>query len=67
LKIIIEKTPDGYSAYAEQLNIFSVGIDIQEIKNNILEAVNLFLEEDNSRSRFNIEDLEFISASTEMT
>jgi hypothetical protein len=66
LKIIIERTQDGYSAYSEQLNIFSVGNDIHEIKNNILEAVNLFWEEDKSRNKFNIEDLEFVSASTEI-
>jgi hypothetical protein len=66
LKIIIERTQDGYSAYAEQLNIFSVGSDIHEIKSNILEAVNLFWEEDKSRNKFNIEDLEFISSSPEM-
>lgn len=66
LKIIIEKTPDGYSAYAEQLNVFSVGNDLQQIKNNILEAVNMFLEEENTCKKINKIDLDFILASTEL-
>jgi len=42
IKLIVEKTKTGFSAYAEKQNIFSVGGTIQELKYNILEAVNLF-------------------------
>ncbi len=61
LKIIIEQTSDGFSAYADQLNIFSVGNNIDDVKINMLEAVNLFLEEEKKGRMFNIHDLEFIS------
>jgi len=46
IKIIVEKTKTGFSAYAEKQNIFSVGGSIQELKYNMLEAVNLFYSED---------------------
>ena len=46
IKIIVEKTKTGFSAYAEKQNIFSVGGTIQELKYNMLEAVNLFYSED---------------------
>jgi len=46
IKIIVEKTKTGFSAYAEKQNIFSVGGTIQELKYNMLEAVNLFYSEE---------------------
>ena len=46
IKLIVEKTKTGFSAYAEKQNIFSVGGTIQELKYNMLEAVNLFYSED---------------------
>jgi hypothetical protein len=46
IKIIVEKTKTGFSAYAEKQNIFSVGGTIQELKYNMLEAVNLFYSKD---------------------
>ena len=35
IKIIVEQTNDGFSAYAENLNIFSTGNDVTELKKNI--------------------------------
>ena len=46
IKLIVEKTKTGFSAYAEKQNIFSVGGTIQKLKYNMLEAVNLFYSED---------------------
>ena len=46
IKIIVEKTKTGFSAYAEKQNIFSVGGTIQELKYNMLEAINLFYSEE---------------------
>jgi hypothetical protein len=46
IKIIVDKTKTGFSAYAEKQNIFSVGGTIQELKYNMLEAVNLFYSKD---------------------
>lgn len=45
IKIIVEQTNDGFSAYAENLNIFSKGNDLTELKKNIAEAVDLYFEE----------------------
>jgi hypothetical protein len=46
IKIIVEKTKTGFSAYAEKQNIFTVGVTIQELKFNMLEAVNLYYSEE---------------------
>ncbi len=41
ITIIVEKTKTGYSAYAEQYPLYTVGKSLEELKSNILEAVNL--------------------------
>jgi predicted RNase H-like HicB family nuclease len=44
ITIIVEKTKTGYSAYAEKYPVYTVGKTLDELKSNILEAVNLLLE-----------------------
>jgi predicted RNase H-like HicB family nuclease len=44
IKMTVEKTKTGYSAYADKYPVFTVGKSLEELKNNILEAVNLSLE-----------------------
>lgn len=44
---IVEKTNTGYSAYSENGSVATVGDTYKELKNNILEALNMFLEEEN--------------------
>ena|SRR5579872_3404577 len=44
IEIIVEKTRTGYSAYAEKYPVYTVGKSLEELKSNILEAVNLLLE-----------------------
>ncbi|MDR3712857.1 MAG: type II toxin-antitoxin system HicB family antitoxin [Puia sp.] len=44
ITIIVEKTKNGYSAYAEKYPVYTVGKSLDELKHNILEAVNLLLE-----------------------
>ena len=46
IEMIIERTKSGYSAYATKFPVFTVGKSLEELKANILEAVNLYLEED---------------------
>lgn len=41
---IVEKTETGYSAYAENYPVFTVGNNLDELKSNILEALNLYFE-----------------------
>jgi predicted RNase H-like HicB family nuclease len=47
IKIIIEKTKTGYSAYAENYPVYSVGNSLDELKLYILEALNLYFENKN--------------------
>ena len=44
IEIIVEKTKTGYSAYAERYPVYTVGKSLEELKSNILEAINLLLE-----------------------
>lgn len=45
LKIIIEKSKDHFSAYAENLEgIYGGGNSIEEVKKSILESIKLFKE-----------------------
>lgn len=44
---IVEKTHTGYSAYSEDGRVATVGDTYQELKSNMLEALNLLLEEEN--------------------
>jgi predicted RNase H-like HicB family nuclease len=34
----------GYSAYAKKYPVYTVGINLEELKTNMLEALNLYLE-----------------------
>ncbi len=45
IKIIVEKTGTGFSAYSEEYPIFTTGRTIPELLNNALEAVQLNFEE----------------------
>ena len=44
--MIVEKTDTGFSAYSEQYPVFTTAVNITELLNNALEAVNLYFEED---------------------
>ena len=44
INMIVEKTKTSYSAYAESYPVFTVGKTLEELKSNILEAMNLHFE-----------------------
>ncbi len=44
IEMIVEKTKTGYSAYAEKYPVYTVGTSLDELKTNILEALNLHFE-----------------------
>ena len=46
IKIIVEKTKTGFSAYSEEYPIFTTGRTIPELMNNALEATQLNFEEE---------------------
>jgi len=41
IEMVVEKTRTGYSAYAEKYPVYTVGKSLEELKSNILEALNL--------------------------
>jgi len=45
IKIIVEKTDTGFSAYSDNYPIFTTGRTIPELINNALESANLYFEE----------------------
>lgn len=56
ITIIVEKTETGYSAYSENHPVFTVGKNLDELKFNILEALDLYFED--SQKKITIDDLE---------
>jgi hypothetical protein len=46
IEITVEKTDTGFSAYANDWGVFSTGANIPELVKHLVEAINLFLEED---------------------
>lgn len=55
IKMIVERTKTGYSAYAEKYPVYTVGKSLEELKFNVLEAVNLRFEK--SGKTFTEDDL----------
>jgi predicted RNase H-like HicB family nuclease len=49
IKMIVEKTDTGFSAFSEDYPIYTTGRTIPELIDNALEAANLFFEEDGIR------------------
>lgn len=45
INVTVEKTRTGYSAFAEDLAVFSTAKDINTLYKNLIEALNLYLEE----------------------
>lgn len=45
IKVIVEKTSTGYSAYAQKYPVITTGETPGEIRRNITEALNLYFED----------------------
>ncbi len=43
---ILEKTKTGFSAYSDELPVFTTGKTFTQLRNNILEAINFYFEEE---------------------
>lgn len=48
ISIIVEKTETGYSTYAEDFPVYTVGNNLEELNSNMLEAINLYCEDERS-------------------
>lgn len=57
IKIIIEKTDTGFSAYSDKHSIFTTGESISKLIDNAYEAAALYLEDE--EIKFNHELLQF--------
>jgi predicted RNase H-like HicB family nuclease len=58
ITIIVEKTETGYSAYAESYPVYTIGNNLDELKINILEALNLYFDE--TKSQITADDLKIV-------
>ena len=47
--MIVERTRTGYSAYAKKYSVATTGKDLDELKENMVEALNLYFEEKGRR------------------
>ena len=47
IKVIVEKTDTGFSAFSDDYPIFTTGRTIPELIDNAFEAANLYFEDDN--------------------
>jgi predicted RNase H-like HicB family nuclease len=54
IKIIVEKTETGFSAYSEEYPIFTTGRTVPELLSNAFEATQLYFEDRYSVSHENI-------------
>lgn len=46
IEMIVERTKTDYSAYAKKFPVYTVGKSFEELKANILEALNLYFEKE---------------------
>ena len=46
IKVTVEKTDTGFSAFCNDYSVFTTGRTVPELVDNALEAVNLYFEED---------------------
>lgn len=49
IEMIVERTRSGYSAYAKKYSVATTGKNLNELKENIVEALNLYFEEKGRR------------------
>ena len=52
--IIIEKTKDGFSAYAKDIPVYTTGVSMNELLDNIVEALSLYFN-----NKFNVSRISF--------
>lgn len=49
IRMTVEKTDTGFSAYSEEYPVFTTGVSFTELLHNAVEATNLFLSEQESQ------------------
>ncbi len=46
IEIIVERPRSGYSAYASKYPVYTVGKSLEELRSDIVDALNLYFEKD---------------------
>ncbi len=46
IEVIVERTNTGYSAYSAKYPVYTVGDSLEQLKANIVEALDLYFEEE---------------------
>ena len=59
IKVNVEKTATGFSAYAEKYSAFTTGKTVAELVTNMVESVNLYFEEAKIQKAITPNDLLF--------
>ncbi len=49
IKMTVEKTETGFSAYSDEYSVFTTGVSFTELLHNTVEATNLFLSDQTSQ------------------
>lgn len=55
----VEKTNSGFSAYSEKYPVYTTGKTLTELSSNMVEALNLFFEEEGKGNSVKSKDLDF--------
>ena len=59
IKVRVEKTRTGFSAYAEKYSAFTTGKTVQDLVSNMVESLNLYFEEAGSKKEVTAGDILF--------
>jgi predicted RNase H-like HicB family nuclease len=55
IRVIVERTATGFSAFADEIPVFTTGADLEELKSNMNEAVSLYFSEDGDQNLIYLE------------
>jgi predicted RNase H-like HicB family nuclease len=50
LKVIVEKTSTGYSAYADKYPVYTTGENVKELVSNMMDAFKFYFEENGEKT-----------------
>lgn len=56
IKVIVETTKTGFSAYTNKYPVYTTGKDMKELKKNMLEAMNFYV---GNANRYKSKDIQF--------
>jgi hypothetical protein len=59
LKMIVEKTSSGYSAYSEKFPVFTTGSNIADLMRNAVEAFNFYFRESGEKVKVDKSHVDF--------